>query len=141
EVLALSSGGVFATTRYYVSQKPTLAVALTPNTGQWRIDGGAWQNSGTTVTELDAGSHTLDYLDIGGDYAPLSSETISLNLRDHASLVRAYSLKPASLSITLTPNTAQWRVDGGAWQASGATVTGLAAGAHSIDYLALAAYT
>ena len=44
-----------------------------------------------------------------------------------------------SLKVTLTPTTAisagaQWRVDAGAWQASGATVKGLSNGTHNVEF-------
>ncbi len=139
--LTLGPGGIFYGTMYYVSQRPTLRMILTPTAGQWRVDGGAWQTSGASVTELDPGSHSLDYTDIGGDYAPLASETISLALREQANLSRSYSLKPASVAVTLTPSSAQWRVDAGTWQASGTTVNGLAPGNHALEYAALSGYT
>ncbi|MDA3787937.1 MAG: PKD domain-containing protein, partial [Desulfobacula sp.] len=46
---------------------------------------------------------------------------------------------PGSLTVTITPQEAidvgaQWRADGGAWQNSGATATGLIAGDHTISY-------
>jgi hypothetical protein len=48
-----------------------------------------------------------------------------------------------SLQVTLSPAEAvaagaQWRVNGGPWQASGATVTSLPEGAHEIDYSVVA---
>gem|GEM_PF-826068 len=36
---------------------------------------------------------------------------------------------------------AQWRVDGGAWRTSGAIVTGLTAGSHTVNYSEVAGYT
>ena len=44
-----------------------------------------------------------------------------------------------SLQVTLAPagavsSGAQWQVDGGAWQSSGATVSGLAAGSHTVAF-------
>jgi uncharacterized repeat protein (TIGR03803 family) len=140
ETISLGAGGAFATTRYYTSQKPTLRVNLSPATGQWRLDGGSWQSSGADLTELATGSHTLDFTDIGGDYLPLASETISLALREHATLSRSYSLKPASLAIALTPSGAQWRVDNGAWQSTTTTLNNLTPGNHTIDFDAYPGY-
>ena len=39
---------------------------------QWRIDGGEWQNSGTTVSGLPPGSHTVNYASISGWTTPTS---------------------------------------------------------------------
>ncbi|NLG34973.1 MAG: hypothetical protein GX548_06440, partial [Lentisphaerae bacterium] len=48
--------------------------------------------------------------------------------------------------VTLAPAAAvsagaQWRVDGGAWRASGATATGLTAGAHTVSFSAVSGWT
>ena len=49
---------------------------------------------------------------------------------------------PGSLKVTIGPSgvtgSARWRVDGGAWQTSGATVGGLSAGAHTVSFNAVA---
>lgn len=52
----------------------------------------------------------------------------------------------SALSVTLAPAAAvsagaQWRVDGGAWRASGATATGLTAGAHTVSFSAVSGWT
>lgn len=146
ENLTLGVAGVFATTRYYTSQKPTLRIHLTPTNGQWRADGGAWQASGAQLVDLDAGPHTIDYLDLGGIYSPIPSEAISLALRENATITRTYPPKPATVTINLTPAQGQWRIypsqsaPSGAWQAGGATVTGLVAGSYAIEYASLTNY-
>lgn len=48
---------------------------------------------------------------------------------------------PGGLQISLDQPGAQWRVDGGAWQASGAKLFTLAAGGHTIEYQAVAGHT
>ena len=50
-----------------------------------------------------------------------------------------YVAGTASATVTLLPagalaDGAQWRVDGGAWQASGSTLSGLALGAHTLSF-------
>ena len=50
-----------------------------------------------------------------------------------------------SLTVTIAPQAAidagaNWRVDGGAWQASGATVAGLTAGSHTVSFSAIASW-
>lgn len=140
DTTTLGAGGIFYGTKTYTSQKPSLRFNLTPTSGQWRIDGGAWLASGTRLTGLDAGPHTIDFLDLGPPYAPLASETVTLALRDNATLSRSYT-SLAQLTVTLTPSSAQWRLDGGAWQASGATLSDLSLGAHIVDYSTVAGYT
>jgi uncharacterized repeat protein (TIGR02543 family) len=49
----------------------SLQVTITPAGAitagaQWQVDGGAWQNSGATVTNLSAGSHTVSLSTISG---------------------------------------------------------------------------
>ncbi|HEX2855503.1 MAG TPA: hypothetical protein VHO24_19870, partial [Opitutaceae bacterium] len=137
--VTLVSAGSLSGPVEYQSTKPTLQVQLVPNTGQWRVDGGAWQASGAVVSFLDEGSHTVDFSDLGGDYNPLPSETISLALRQHASMWKEYPIKPASVTVNLTPASATWRIFPGTtpfglWQNAGATVTGLAPGSYSIEY-------
>ena len=146
EAITLAQGEVFQVSRAYVSQRPSLQISLTPASAQWRLDGGAWQSSGATLTGLDVGEHTVEFSDIGGDHAPLATESVTLALRDNLVLNRAYSLKPASLSITLDPASARWRVypDGttpvDAWNLGGATVSGLAPGSYTVEYEAAAGY-
>jgi PKD repeat protein len=48
---------------------------------QWQVDGGAWQNSGTIVSGLPAGTHTVVFNTISGWTTPGSqTPTISANL-------------------------------------------------------------
>ncbi len=59
--------------------------------------------------------------------------------------VRVLPVPVGSLQVTLLPaeavaNGAMWRVDGGAWRTSGTTITGLAAGAHTVSFKAVAGY-
>jgi hypothetical protein len=55
----------------YVQQTGSLTVTISPTAAvtagaQWRVDAGAWQNSGTTVSGLVVGSHTVEFKDIAG---------------------------------------------------------------------------
>lgn len=44
---------------------------------QWQVDGGAWQNSGVSVSNLSVGIHTVSYKNISGWSTP-SSQTASI---------------------------------------------------------------
>ena len=55
-------------------------------------------------------------------------------------LSRTYVPAPASITVTLSPASAQWRVDSGVWMSSGSTVADLAPGAHTIEFSSIASY-
>jgi subtilisin family serine protease len=106
----------------------------------WRVDGGAWQVSGANVS-LSAGAHSVEYKAVGGYTAP-PSETVTITAGQTTTLNRSYTpvQTTGSLMVALGPSTAvgaQWRVDAGAWKNSGATVTGLNAGTHTVTFKAL----
>jgi hypothetical protein len=57
----------------------SLQVNLSPpgavNAGaQWRVDGGAWENSGVTVASLSEGTHPVTFKGILGWIAPEAQE-------------------------------------------------------------------
>lgn len=130
-------GSVFATTRYYTPSNGSLHLDLTPAQAQWRVDGGTWQPSGTTLT-LSHGDHTVDYSSVVG-YAIQGSETVMIVGGQSLSYSRTYT-QLGQISITLNPAAAQWRVDGGSWLASGAISQYLAPGNHTVDYADLSGY-
>jgi len=51
------------------------------------------------------------------------------------------SLTAVILPADVVAAGAQWRVDGGSWQVSGTILTGLTAGAHTVNYSVVAGYT
>ena len=107
---------------------------------QWQVDGGAWQNTGTMFTGLSAGNHTVSFKDIASWYPP-NAKTVLINSGELTTISANYSQTPptSSLRVTITPADvvtagAQWRVDGGTWQNSGTTLTGLSIGSKTIDF-------
>ena len=111
---------------------------------QWQVDGGPWQTNGATVTGLVLGSHSLAFTTIDGWVAP-ASQGVTVSASRITKLTGTYS-QFGSLQVTLGPPSAvsdgaQWQVDGGNWQASGATVGGLTAGVHSIMFSAVGGWT
>ena len=132
----------------YVQQSGSLQVNLAPsdavNAGaQWRVDGGAWQNSGATVAGLTLGSHTVTFNTINGWTTPIS-QTAVINNNQTATNSGTYA-PLGSLQVNLTPPAAvsagaQWQVDGGAWQSSGATVANLTLGNHALSFLTVAGW-
>src|SRR4051812_15399721 len=133
--VSLTNNVTTTVTGTYV-QPAAVAVTLTPSTGQWQIDGGAWRNSGTPATGLTPGPHTISYNALS-NYSSPASETVTLVGNQTTNLARSYTAV-AALTVTLTPSNASWQVDGGSWQPSGAAVTGLIPGAHTIGFSTVA---
>ena len=134
---SISNGPTTLLTATYAAAA-SVGVDLSPTTGQWRIDGGAWRASGTTATDLPAGSYTIDYSSLAGYISP-ASESITLTAGQVRTFSRGY-VQYAQVSVVLSPVTAQWRIAGGAWQPSGAAVGGLLPGNYTIDYAPVAGY-
>jgi uncharacterized repeat protein (TIGR03803 family) len=123
----------------------TLAPAAAVTAGaQWCVDGGAWQNSGDTVTGLSVGLHTLSLSVVSG-WVTLPDETVGINTGATTSATVTYIQGYGSLKVTLSPAAAvsagaKWNVDGGAWQNSGATLSGIPVGSHTVNYSGVAGW-
>ncbi len=114
---------------------------------QWRVDGGVWRSSGTTVSGLTVGTHAVSFSSITGWSAP-ANLSVRVNLWQTTSATGTYTAvqQTGSLLVNLEPAGAvsagaQWQVDGGSFQNSGATVTGLSAGTHTVAFKAVTNYT
>ena len=154
QTVAISANALTATTGIYVSisQSGSLQVTLNPagavsGGAQWEVDGGAWQNSGITIGSLAINNHTVLFKTISGWTAP-ANQTIAVVANATAATSGTYSTNAqiGSLQVNLGPvgavaAGAQWQVDGGAWQKSGAVIGGLAVGAHTVSYTTLSAWT
>jgi hypothetical protein len=115
------------------------AAAITAG-AQWQVDGGAYRNSGETVTGLSTGSHAVTFKTVTGYTTPASlSVTILNNALTTATGTYVAIPVTGSLRVTLLPAGAvtagaQWQVDGGAFNASGQTVSGLSQGSHTVAF-------
>lgn len=110
----------------------------------WQVDYGPWQNSGATVTGLNPGSHVVNFSALG-DWGTPSSQLVVTAPQRLLATSGVYTQQFGSLQMFLTPSNAiaggaMWQVDGGLWQPSGATVTGLPVGNHSVAYAAASGY-
>ena len=145
QTVNITTGAVTSVSGAYVLIPPTgsLQVTLSPagavSAGaQWQVDGGTYRNSGETVTGLTAGSHAVTFKAVSG-YTTPASLTVTV-LADALALgTGTYIPLTGSLQVTLSPAGAvtagaQWQVDGGAYYATGATATGLAAGVHTVAF-------
>jgi hypothetical protein len=151
---SLDSGWVYTDYTYTAagtSSLGALTVALSPagavSAGaQWQLDSGSWQTSGATISSLSAGNHTLAFKAVNGYTAP-TSQTVTVIANQTITPNCTYvAAAPGSLSVALSPAGAvsagaQWQVDGGAWQTSGATVSSLSAGNHTVTFKAASGYT
>lgn len=133
----VASGGLTVTIQ------PAKAVAAG---AQWRVDGGAYQDSGATVSGLSVGQHTVSFKAVTGWTAP-ADQTVEITGGQTTAATGTYvQVSPTGgLTVTIEPAQAvaagaQWRVDGGAYQNSGATVSGLSVGEHTVSFKALAAW-
>ena len=128
-----------------VPQTGSLQVTISPQDAitagaQWKVDGGAWQDSGTILSGLSAGSHTVTFKDVNGWTTP-TDQPLNIVANQTATAGGTYILAPqtGSLQVTISPQDAitagaQWKVDGGAWQDSGTIVSGLSAGSHTVTF-------
>ena len=145
--VVLSNGVATTITRTYL-QDGSLTVSLEPSSvvatgAQFRVDGGAFLNSGTVVSNLAPGPHALDYIPIAGWTAP-SSEVVAVISAATTTLTRAYAPAIGYLQIVLAPTNAiaqgaQWRVNGGSWNNSGVQLS-LQAGSYSTVYQSVAGW-
>ena len=113
---------------------------------QWQVDGGAWQASGVTVSGLAVGNHTVSFSTVSGWTTP-TNQTVSVSADATAAAGGAYVAiaSAGSLQVTISPASAiaagaQWQVDGGGWQSSGATVANLSVGNHSVVFSAVSGW-
>jgi subtilisin-like proprotein convertase family protein len=130
----------------YVQHTGSLKVDITPagavtDGAKWRVDGGALQNSGATVSGLTVGNHTVSFNTVAGWATP--ADQIVAIVKDTLTTANGvYSDQSGSLTVTITPAGAvaagaKWSVDGGALHDSGDTVTGLSIGDHTVSFSAV----
>ena len=130
------------------SLKVTILPSAVVSAGaQWSVDGGSWQNSGVTQSDLSVGSHTVDYKPVTGWTGP-NPETVTIIANQTTTTSGTYVFIPptGSLKVTILPSTAvsagaQWRVDGGSWRNSGYTQSGLSVGSHRVEFKPVTGWT
>ncbi|MEW6536824.1 MAG: FG-GAP-like repeat-containing protein [Candidatus Auribacterota bacterium] len=124
-----------------------LQLSITPqeaiNAGaQWKVDGGEWQNSGNTVSDLTAGNHTVEFKEITEWITP-SSGQVTIIAGDQTELSVTYipeATPTGSLQVIITPqgaidSDALWRIDGSSpWYNSGDTISNLSEGQHTVTF-------
>jgi hypothetical protein len=142
QTVAVNLNQTTTVTAIYVQQFGNLQVVLSPDGAvsegaQWQVDGGTWQASGTTLTNVTVASHTVAFSTIAGWTAP-TNQTVNISSNQTTRLTAIYQGQ-GSLQVTVTPtgaivSGAQWQVDGGPWLGSGMVVSGLSSGTHTVSY-------
>ncbi len=142
QTVNITNGQTTSATGLYVQQYGALTVMIGPAAAvsagaQWNVDGGSWQLNGATVSAA-VGSHTINFFTITGWTSPASQTVNIVNLQT-TSASGAYIQQFGSLTVTITPAAAvsagaQWNVDGGSWQTSGTTISGLTVGQHTVAF-------
>jgi hypothetical protein len=128
----------------------SLQVNITPSGAvdagaQWRVDGGAWQASGTSICNVGAGDHTVAFSNIAGWTTP-TKQPVAVVLNQTTVATGVYVQQFGRLQVTLSPAGAiilgaQWQLDGGAWQDSGATLTNIPVATHTVSFSAVPGWT
>jgi hypothetical protein len=125
----------------------SLRVTITPSNAvvagaQWQLDGGSNQNNGVTLSSLSAGSHTVSFTPISGWITP-SNQIVVLSNGVTTTAIGVYTITNlpgnGSLQVNIVPAGAasagaQWQLDGGSNQNSGATLTNLSVGNHTLSF-------
>lgn len=151
---AITSGGTTSKSGTYVQlpQGGYLTVSISPSGvvsagAQWQVDGGSWQSGGATVSNLTAGAHTVHFAPVSGWAAP-SDISVTIANGQYTSTGGTYTqvTQSGSLTVSIGPAGAvsagaQWQVDGGSWQNSGATVSGLSVSTHTIHFKTVSGWT
>ena len=142
QTVAVNLNQTTVATGVYIPQFGNLQVVLSPagavsEGAQWQVDAGASQVSGSTLTNVAVGSHTVTFASLAGWTSP-SNQTVTIASGQTTRLTAIYQGQ-GSLQVFLTPtgavlSGAQWQVDGGAWTSNGTVVTGLSRGAHTVSY-------
>ena len=133
----------------------SLQVSITPSNAvsagaEWQIDGGLGEQSGVTVPNIPAGTHTVSFTPIFGWSTPADQiVTITSNGITTATGVYTNTETSGALTVVLLPSAissnVQWQVTGTNQNnvvtmtnlASGATVTNLAAGDYTVSFTSI----
>src|SRR5208337_158189 len=124
-----------------VQLSPTGAVSAG---AQWQVDGGSWENSGTTLSNLTLGTHTVSFLPLNNWQTP-SNQVVTVDFGETTNVTGTY-IPLGELEVIISPIGtlslgAQWQVDGGAFQTSGSVVSNLLTGTHTVSFTNIFGWT
>ena len=111
---------------------------------QWRVDNGLWQDSGSTLRTVSQGEHMVTFKAVIGWTAPQDQLVIIMpkKINTATGIYLSQTANPGSVQVFITPAGAvnagaQWRIDNGNWNDSGAAVDGITEGKHVITFSAV----
>ncbi|SYZ72225.1 exported hypothetical protein [Candidatus Zixiibacteriota bacterium] len=113
---------------------------------QWRVDGGAWHNSGYTQTGLKVGQHEVSFNSIVDWTAP-SPQTVTINDNLLTTATGTYVQHTGALTVTILPQEAvdagaKWRRAGtSTWHYSGYTESEIPVGEYDVEFSDIASWT
>ncbi|MEI6971067.1 MAG: LamG-like jellyroll fold domain-containing protein [bacterium] len=145
QTVIVNEGATTPLTVWYAPIRGSAVIMIDPatvvsNGAQWRIDGGPWNDSGTIVSNLVFGDHTVEFLPIPPWTTP---DDITLTVADDSMLTATGRYTQITgLQVVLTPPAAtaagaQWNLNGGAWQNSG-TLIALSPGNYTVSFKTVA---
>jgi hypothetical protein len=138
----ISAGQLTRTTGSFRRGTGSIMITLQPAGAiqagaQWRVDGGPWQNSGSTLPNVTAGSRNIEYKEIPGWTRP-GTENVVVNTGQTTSLVKNYTQQPGSLQVTIIGSggdfTGRWQVDNMGWKGSNVVVNNITPGSKRIEF-------
>jgi hypothetical protein len=108
---------------------------------QWRVDGYPWQGSGTTISNLAVGTHSVSFGSVAGWTAP-APQVVSISAYEKTTVTGTYA-QFGSLSVSMIPAEAmaagaQWQLDSGEWQNDRETIARIPTGTHTVQFKAVA---
>jgi hypothetical protein len=148
QIVTITNGAITYASGLYVkeAQIGSLQVTIEPagaatNGAMWEVDG-TTNESGVTVSNLSVGSHTVSFTTISNWNTP-ANLNVTITNGETTTATGVYTMigsgPSGALTVTLMPtnvvsSNAQWQVDGGSNQISGATVTNLSPGPHTVSF-------
>lgn len=144
ESVIMDPGTTTELLREYTVMTSSVSVVILPTnaaTGgaQWRVDGGVWRNSSEQAGGLSLSSHLVEFLSLSRWITPAN---ISFTPTNEVMIVlTGRYAQVTGLAVDLVPTDAiatgaQWRVSGGAWNASGVLLP-LPVGIYTIQFKTL----
>ena len=127
-----------------VTIQPSGAVAAG---ARWKADGGSWQNSGVPLSNAYIGDHYLEFNNVPGwNKAAARCATVIGGQTTNVVATYTQDTAPGTLIVTLMPPDAvaagaRWRVNGGAPQNSGASLSLAAGTGYSVTFDSASGWT
>jgi len=143
ETIMINDGQMASTSGTYIRQTGSLRVTIYPQQAidsgaQWRVDGGAWNDSGHIEPNLIVGPHMVEYKSIGNYFTEPNSRTIQV-YNAQMTLISDFYIPTGLLQVTILPAEAnnagaKWRVDGGTWHDSNNIQADIMIGSHTVEF-------